>query len=121
SEDHGSWQRHDQQKVTGTVEQDRASALLGVEGLRVVEVEIEDDESLTVWVATDDPAAAVCPDCGLRSVQVHERPVTQPGDVHRAGNPVVLVWLKHRWKCRNEKCGRRTFTESLPQVPAGVR
>ncbi len=103
------------------MEQDRASALLGVEGMRVVEVEVEDDGRLAVWVATDDPAAAVCPGCGVPAVRVHERVVTRPGDVRRGADPVVLVWLKRRWKCRNLGCGRATFTESLPQVPSRAR
>jgi len=32
-----------------------------------------------------------------------------------------MVWLKRRWKCGNPACGRATFTESLPQVPARAR
>lgn len=47
-EDHGSWQRHDRQKATGTVQQDRASALSDMDGMRVVEVDVEDDGRLTV-------------------------------------------------------------------------
>jgi transposase len=103
------------------VEQDRASALLGVEGMRVLDVEVEDDGALTVWVATDDPASVVCPGCGVPAGRVHERVVSRPADVRRGPDPVVLVWLKHRWKCQNEQCGRATFTESLPQVPARAR
>ena len=103
------------------MEQDRASALLGVEGMRVVDVEVEVDGGLTVWVATDDPGAAVCPGCAVVAERVHERVVTRPADVARASDPVVLVWLKRRWKCGNPGCGRATFTESLPQVPAGAR
>jgi hypothetical protein len=49
-----------------------ASALFGVECLRVVEVDAEADGSLTVWAVTDHPGAAVCPECGTRSVRVHE-------------------------------------------------
>jgi len=43
--------------------------------------------------------------------------VTCPG----VGIRSVLVWLKRRWKCDNPGCGRATFTEVVPQVPAGVR
>jgi transposase len=89
--------------------------------MRVVEVEVEADGGLTVWVTTCDPDAAVCPDCGVRAVRMHERAVTGPADVHRGADQVMLVWLKHRWKCQNEQCGRVTFTESLPQVPARAR
>jgi transposase len=103
------------------VEQDKASALLGVEGMRVAEVEVEDDGRLTVWVATDDPGSAVCPGCGVSAERVHERVVGRPADVRRGADPVVLVWLKRRWKCQNQGCGRATFTESLPQVPSRAR
>jgi transposase len=103
------------------VEQDRATALLGVEGMRVVEVEVDDDGRLAVWVATDDPGSAVCPGCGVPAVLVHERVVTRPADVRRGADPVVPVWLKRRWKCRNPVCGRATFTESLPQIPSRAR
>lgn len=101
--------------------QDRASALLGVEGVRVVEVEVEHDGRLTVWVSTDDPDCAVCPSCQVPAQRVHERVVTRPADVRRAADPVVLVWLKRRWKCDNEACARATFTESLSQVPSRAR
>ena len=50
--------------AAGTVVQDTASALFGVEGLRVIEADAEADGTLTVWVATDHPGAAACPDCG---------------------------------------------------------
>jgi transposase len=97
--------------------------LLGVQGVRVVEVEAEAEDGgrLTVWVTTDDPGSAVCPGCGVCSVRVHERVVSWPADVRRAADPVVLVWLKQRWKCQNPECGRATFTEALPQIPPRAR
>lgn len=103
------------------MQQDNASALLGVEGVRVLDVEVEDDGRLTVWVTTDDPGCAVCPDCAVPAKRVHERLVTRPADVRRGADAVGLVWLKRRWKCRNDDCGRATFTESLPQIPPRVR
>ena len=94
---------------------------MGVEGMRVVEVEVEHDGRLTVWVSTEDADSAVCPGCQVPARRVHERVVTRPADVARAADPVVLVWLKRRWKCGNQACGRATFTESLPQVPSRAR
>ena len=32
-----------------------------------------------------------------------------------------LVWRKRRWYCREPWCGRKSFTESMPAVPAGAR
>lgn len=90
------------------MDQDKASALLGVEGVQVLEVDREDDGRVTVWVATSDPAASVCPDCQTRAGRVHERVLTRPRDLPRGRDPVALVWLKRRWKCDNPGCGRRS-------------
>ena len=37
------------------------------------------------------------------------------------GDPVDLRWVKRRWKCAQESCERKTFTERLPQVPPRCR
>lgn len=103
------------------MEQDRASALLGVDGVQVLEVDREDDGRVTVWVSTGDPDAAVCPDCRTRAGRVHEWVLTRPADVPRGRDRVVLVWLKRRWKCDNPLCARATFTEALGQIPARAR
>ena len=61
--------------------EDTASALFGVEGLRVADAEREADGTLTVWVVTDHPGAAACPDCGA------ELEVTATGPVALALAP----------------------------------
>jgi transposase len=103
------------------VEKDRASALLGVGGVQVLEVDRESDGQVTVWVGTSDPDAAVCPDCQTRAGRVHERVLTRPRDLPRGRDRVELVWLKRRFKCDNPGCGRGTFTEMVGQVPARAR
>jgi transposase len=103
------------------VAEDTASALFGVEGLRVVEAEAEADGTLTVWVMTDHLGAAVCPECGTRSGRVHEHVLTRPRDLCRGLDEVQVAWRKRRWKCAVPGCGRATFTESLPAVPARRR
>ena len=100
---------------------DIACALSGVEGLQVVEAEAEADGTLTVWALTGDPGAAVCPGCGMRAGRVHEHVLARPRDLRRGLDEVRVCWLKRRWKCGNDECGRKTFTESLPEVPAGCR
>jgi transposase len=100
---------------------DTASALFGAEGLQVIEAEAEADGSVTVWAVTDHPGAAVCPECGTRSARVHEYVLTRPRDLRRGLDEVSVCWLKRRWKCGNGECGRKTFTEALPQVPPGCR
>ena len=52
--------------------QDTASALFGVEGLRVTDVQAGPGGVLEVWAVTDYPAAAACPGCGTVSSRVHE-------------------------------------------------
>ena len=98
-----------------------ASALFGVEGLQVIEADAEPDGSVTVWAVTDHPGAAVCPECGTRSVRVHEHVLARPRDLRRGVDEVRVAWLKRRWKCGNGGCTRKTFTESLPAVPARCR
>jgi transposase len=103
------------------VVEDTASALFGVEGLRVFGADAEADGALTVWVVTDHPEAACCPDCGTVSGRVHEHVLTRPRDLRRGVDEVQVAWCKRRWKCSAPGCGRATFTESLPAVPPRCR
>src|SRR5260370_38296991 len=94
-----------------------ASSLFGVEGLRVIEAEAEADGAVTVWVTTDHPGAAACPDCGTISGRRHDLVMTRPRDVRRGLDRVDVRWLKQRWKCAAVPCPRKTFTESRPAFP----
>lgn len=71
-----------------------ASALFGVEGLQVVEAEVEADGMLTVWAVTGDLGAASCPDCGAHAGRVHERVLARPPDLRRGLDEVSVCWLK---------------------------
>ncbi len=95
--------------------------LFGVEGLQVTDAQAGPDGTLEVWAVTDYPAAAACPDCGTVSARRHDTVLARPRDVRRGGDPVHLWWVKCRWKCGEEACGRKTFTEWLPQVPPRCR
>jgi hypothetical protein len=55
------------------------------------------------------------------SARVHDRVLARPKDVRGSAGPVAVCWVKRRWKCMQEGCARKTFTESLPQVPPGCR
>jgi transposase len=101
--------------------EDTASALFGVEGLRVTDVQAGPGGALEVWAVTDYPAAAACPGCGTVSARVHERVLARPRDVRRAADPVDLRWVKARRKCGNDECPRKTFTEWVPQLPPRCR
>jgi transposase len=38
-----------------------------------------------------------------------------------AGRRTGLAWTKRRWRCVNEQCRRKTFTEALPSIPPRSR
>jgi transposase len=101
--------------------EDTASALFGMEGLRVTDAQAGPGGVLEVWAVTDYPAAAACPECGTVSHQVHETVLARPRDVRRAADPMDLRWVKVRRKCGNGECPRKTFTEWVPQVPPRCR
>ncbi len=90
--------------------------LFGVEGLQVTDAESGADGTLEVWAVTDHAAARACPDCGTVSDRVHEQVLTRPRDVARGLDAVQVWWVKRRWKCQDERCERKTFTEWVPQV-----
>jgi transposase len=101
--------------------EDTASALFGVEGLQVTDVQTGPGGALEVRAVTDYPAASACPDCGIVSGKVHEMVLARPRDVRRAGDVVDLRWVKVRRKCSNQECPRKTFTEWVPQLPPRCR
>jgi transposase len=100
---------------------DTASALFGVAGLRVTDVEAGPGGVVEVWAVTDFPGLACCPECGTESSRVHDLAVACPRDVRRGGEPVDLCWVKRRLKCVNTACPRKTFTERIAAVPPGRR
>jgi transposase len=101
-----------------------ATMLLGLPGLAVTAVEQAEDGWTVVDVITGpdlEDAARCCPDCGTPAMTVKERVITAPRDVYLGDRQVRLRWRKRRWTCGNEDCSRKTFTESLPAVPARAR
>ncbi len=49
------------------------------------------------------------------------RVTTRPKDLPYGQAAVELRWHKRRWRCRERGCQRRSFTESIPEVPPGAR
>ena len=114
-------QKHDQQRTAGSCGQDTASALFGVEGLRVADAESEADGTVTVWVATDHPGAASCPDCRTRAGRVHEYVLTRPRDLRRGLDEVSVAWLQAAVEVRHAGVRRaRRSPSRLPADPAAV-
>ncbi|HEY6789976.1 MAG TPA: ISL3 family transposase [Trebonia sp.] len=95
--------------------QDMASALLGIEGVTVTEVEEEGDGRLSVWARVAGPAA--CPACAVISERVHEWVVTRPRDVRSGSREIGIFLVKRRLECAEAGCPQGTFTEWAPQVP----
>lgn len=92
-----------------------ASALLGMEGVTVTEVEEEGDGRLSAWARVTGPA--VCPACAVISERVHEWVVTRPRDVRSGGREIGIFLVKRRLECAEADCPQGTFTEWTPQVP----
>jgi transposase len=95
--------------------QDTASVLFGMDGVAVTDTERGDDGRLTVWARVTLPA--VCPDCSAVSGTVHQYVTARPRDVRACGQDVDLCLVKRRMKCAAGDCPRKTFTESVPQLP----
>ncbi|MBS2545307.1 transposase [Catenulispora sp. NL8] len=95
--------------------------LLGLAGVEVIGVELDADDNPMLALVTVDEQANCCPGCGVRSENPHGWVRTRPRDLPVAGRRTALTWTKRRWKCQNPGCPRRTFTESLPQIPPRSR
>lgn len=93
-----------------------ATTLLGLPGLRVVEVDVEADGGLTVYVVTSR-SDATCPECGSRPGWAKDCVATTARDITFGDRRLTVVWAKRRWSCPALECPRRTFTEHLPAVP----
>ncbi|HYO85670.1 MAG TPA: hypothetical protein VES01_04335 [Dermatophilaceae bacterium] len=95
--------------------------LLGLEGLALIGVELEQDGARIVHVVTADETAAACPTCGVISTARKGSAITCPRDVAYGPDPLRLVWHKSRWRCLESRCARGSFTESVPRVPTRCR
>jgi transposase len=88
---------------------DGATALFDMDGFVVRAQMLEDGEW---WLLVETTADVVgCPSCGVRAVG-HGRRRVQVRDLAIAGRPVRLVWSKRIWRCPDEHCERRTWSET---------
>ena len=95
--------------------------LFGLPGVRVARVERAADGARVVHVETADSSAAGCPECGTVSTSVKGKSVTAPKDLPYGQDPIRVRWHKVRWRCGEPACGRGSFTEAIPEIPAGRR
>ena len=49
------------------------------------------------------------------------RVITSPRDIGCRQDRIVVRWNKTRWRCREDYCGRSSFTEAIAQVPPRAR
>jgi transposase len=63
-------------------------------------------------IARDGP----CPDCGVLSSVVKDRPLIRVKDLPASGQAVELWWRKRRFRCGEDRCPRRTFTQTATAV-----
>jgi transposase len=86
------------------------SALVGLDGF-VVCAQLLDEASGEWWLAVETSEDRTwCPSCGVRAVG-HGRRRVVVRDLPLADRPVVLVWAKRLWRCREPACPTRTWSE----------
>jgi transposase len=89
------------------------SLLLDLDGFEVVSAELVGAE----WqLAVQTTATMVgCVGCGVRAIP-HGRRTVRVRDLPIGGRPVVLLWRKRLWRCRERACDVRTWTERAAAI-----
>jgi transposase len=59
---------------------------------------------------------AVCPACGTRSTSRHSRYIRTLQDLPVQGSAVILHLQVGRWRCGNDRCSRKMFTERISKA-----
>jgi transposase len=90
-----------------------ASRLLGLDGFEVLATEVASSEWRLLVQTTAEFVG--CPGCGVRA-QAHGRRTIRVRDLPIGGRPVVLLWRKRIWRCREPACGIRTWTERAAAI-----
>jgi transposase len=85
-----------------------AEVLLGLAGFEVLDA-LEEPDEVVIAVETT-VTIAWCAGCGVRAVP-HERKTVEIRDLACFGRPVRLVWRKRRWRCGEDACEAKTWTE----------
>ena len=93
-----------------------AEALLGLDGFRVLEV-VEIGRRARDHDRDRSPSSMGCAACGTRA-EAHERMTVELRDLACFGRPARLVWRKRRWRCREDACDAKTWTERSEHVDA---
>lgn len=96
---------------------ERCDLLVGLEGFHVIDV--ADQAGVVRVVVETPPEATGCRTCGVIA-HSHGRREVRLIDVPCFGRPVRLIWRKRTWRCAEEKCPTKKFTEQRDDL-AGPR
>ena len=102
-------------QVLSGVLSDPTAMLFGLEEFSVLRVDRCGPRAVKViieQIARDGP----CPDCGVLSAVVKDRPLTRIKDLPASGQAVELWWRKRRFRCVEDRCPRRSFTQTATAV-----
>lgn len=76
-----------------------------------------DATGIHITLATTQPTAA-CPVCQTTATRVHSRYTRTLADLPWADLPVTITLAVRRFRCLQDACPRRLFTERLPTLVA---
>jgi transposase len=84
-------------------------------GFNVVSVELREQ----AWMVTvERRQPTFCPGCGIQSQSHHSSYWRTLRDLSAQSAPVTVHARVGRWRCRNQQCDRRIFTERVPDLAA---
>lgn len=91
-------------------------------GCRVAVRDVQQRESgeRTVHVVTADPSAAACRSAGVLDLGPRAPHHFPEGPALRWG-ALEVRWRKAQYRCREPRCSRKAFTESIAELPSGTR
>jgi transposase len=96
---------------------DATSVLFGLEDEFCVRDVQRIDAAMVSVIIEQIAREGPCPECGVITSTVKDRPVMRLKDLPACGQAVELWWRKRRLICGESRCPRRTFT----QASVGVR
>jgi len=97
------------------------SLLLGLDGVVVESVTLDDKDTRTVHIGTAQEWVGRCPECGTRSSRSRGWVTTRPRDIKIGPDRPQIMWRKRKWLCGSMLCERKSFTEAVPAIPPRAR
>ena len=94
--------------------------LFALPEFRVLDVSIGPDGGRRVLIENVADRGG-CPDCGVLSALIKDRPTSRAKDLGHGSVPLVVWVRKRRFLCAEVLCSRRSFTETSVELPARSR